>query len=748
MVLAPKCLTLIFLSVLSVVDGQRPTNKEWKEQRAADNKKAAEDAADAGKRSAVDKVIAMLEELSEKVQAEGEEEAASYNKFACFCKDNQRDRTQSIKENKDAKEELSAAINKLSAGRKEDDKTIAGLEKDIEDTEKEMKKATEDNEKEVKKYTESEADLSFAIESIQNALQTLKASKPSLLQVKSASDSVREAIAMADALGLGVDTLQGPAVALLQDVPVEMENYKFHSGGVIETIEKLLGTFRGKKAKLDEEEVKRVQEHTMKMQENTDKVKAKNVKLTDTTKAREDKIAEIAESSQKLTIASSDLLDDQIYLKDLYEMCNKKAETWDKRSKVRADELSALTAAITIIKGAVLEKTSRATLRLAQRGVTIRLAEAMASDEASMDAVEEAVEEKEAQSSPALAFLQRRSATKHNPEHGGDEAVDRISKLLRTVAGKTKSTLLTGLATEISTGKPKGMEKIKTLIEELINRLQAEAANEATQKGWCDKSLADANQKQVSTRSTVDELNDSMAKLEADRKLLSEMLDKLADEIQELNDAQDEADKLRKKENGENKNTVKEAEEGQKAVESAIDILEKFYKGAAKNKDEKPNAKVDAPDAGFEGGEAYKGDQSAATGVLGMLDVIKSDFVRTIKETKQAEEEAEQDYKAFTDETTTSLKEKEAIEKARKKEKSDADSKFDKQTETLGKKMDLLVTTVEELLELKKACIDTGMSYEEREARRAEEIAALRKALCILTAYASYGPNAAEYDQC
>merc|ERR1719482_1187148 len=94
----------------------------------------------------------------------------------------------------------------------------------------------------------------------------------------------------------------------------------------------------------------------------------------------------------------------------------------------------------------------------------------------------------------------------------------------------------------------------------------------------------------------------------------------------------------------------------------------------------------DAPDAGFEGGEAYKGDQSSATGVLSMLDVILSDFVRTIKETEKAEEEADQDHQAFTQETTTSLKEKEAIEKARKKEKSDADAKFDKDKESLDKK--------------------------------------------------------------
>merc|ERR1719401_1990408 len=138
--------------------------------------------------------------------------------------------------------------------------------------------------------------------------------------------------------------------------------------------------------------------------------------------------------------------------------------------------------------------------------------------------------------------------------------------------------------------------------------------------------------------------------------------------------------------------------------------------------------------------EAYKGDQSGAGGVVGMLEVIKSDFVRTIKETEKAEDEAEQDHKTFTAETTASQKSKEESEKAKKKEKSDLDKEFDAEKDNLDKKTDTLVTTIEELIELKKTCVDTGMSYEERVERREDEIASLRKALCILTQYASYGP--------
>jgi len=373
----------------------------------------------------------------------------------------------------------------------------------------------------------------------------------------------------------------------------------------------------------------------------------------------------------------------------------------------------------------------------------VKLAQAVAHSEEAMDAIEADAEEHS--HSRAANFLQRRMVSRHqDPEEAGKQA---IIKLLRSKGDQLKSTLLASLATQIA-GDP--FKKIKTLIEELIKRLQAESAAEATQKGWCDKSMSDANQKKTDAAQAIEELNDSMAKLEATRAELKEDLAQLADEIKDLKDAQKKADDVRKEEKAENADTVKAAKEGKAALEKAMDILDKFYKSAAKEKvsfSQVRGPADDAPDAGFKN-EAYKGDQSGAEGVMGMLEVIKGDFVRTIKETEKAEDEADQDHQTFTAETKASVKSKEATEKAKKKEKSTADSDFDADKESLKKKTDLLVTTIEELLELKKACVDTGMSYEERVERREDEIESLRKALCILAAYQQYGPDAASYDTC
>jgi len=648
--------------------GQRPTNKEWKEKRAAEDASKASAAADQSKMAAVDKVVTLLEDLQGKVLSDGEEEAASYNKFACFCKDGQREKTKTIKEGKDEKDSLIAAINKLADGRKADDKTITGLEKDIKTLNDDMGTETADNAKEVGKHAAEAADLSGAISGIEDAMKSLKATKPSLLQLRSASDNLQSALAMADALGLAdVDALQGAATAMLQQAPgVEMENYKFHSGGVIDMLEKLLKTFRGKKNTADSTEVKRMQEHQMLMQTKTDTVTAKTLETANTQKSRDDKISNIAESSQSLTTTSANLLDDKAYLNELYSLCNGKAKTWDQRSQVRADELSAITAAITIVKGAVSEKTSKGSLRLAQSGVSVKLVEVLAHDEDALESMEADAETQE--DSRPSSFLQRRMSS--SPEDSR-QVVAKISELFRSKGGQLKSTLLTSLSSQITTTAPKGMEKIKTLITELIKRLQAEASNEATQKGWCDKSTTEANQKKVSASATITELNDSLAELEADRSLLKEALAKLTDEIKELKDAQTEADNLRKEEKTENANTVKEAKAGQTAVEEAIGILDKFYKDAAKEKvafaQSAKGPADDAPDAGFKNDEAYKGAQAGGEGVLGMLEVIKSDFVRTVKETEKSETEAGNDHTAFTDTTTTSKKEKEAAETAKKK---------------------------------------------------------------------------------
>merc|ERR1719408_45553 len=119
-------------------------------------------------------------------------------------------------------------------------------------------------------------------------------------------------------------------------------------------------------------------------------------------------------------------------------------------------------------------------------------------------------------------------ATKVQPKDDGRQAV---IDLLNSQGKKLKSTLLTSLANKISVDH---FAKIKKLISELIEKLLQEAANEANQKGWCDKAIADAEQKRDDAVDKTDDLNAEMAKLEARRDKLTEEIATLTEDIAKL----------------------------------------------------------------------------------------------------------------------------------------------------------------------------------------------------------------------
>merc|ERR1719377_155316 len=80
----------------------------------------------------------------------------------------------------------------------------------------------------------------------------------------------------------------------------------------------------------------------------------------------------------------------------------------------------------------------------------------------------------------------------------------------------------------------------------------------------------------------VASLNTALSENEAKRDKLAEEIAKLTTELAELTCSLEKTTKMRNDESAENAATVKEAEEGKAAVEEAIDILNKFYKTAAK----------------------------------------------------------------------------------------------------------------------------------------------------------------------
>merc|ERR1719420_1715678 len=90
----------------------------------------------------------------------------------------------------------------------------------------------------------------------------------------------------------------------------------------------------------------------------------------------------------------------------------------------------------------------------------------------------------------------------------------RVVDLLKTRAATLHSQHLVALASEISASP---FDKITKLIQELIERLLQEAADEANHQGWCNKELTEAKEQRKRKALAVKELNDELALNEARR---------------------------------------------------------------------------------------------------------------------------------------------------------------------------------------------------------------------------------------
>merc|ERR1719326_2638916 len=237
------------------------------------------------------------------------------------------------------------------------------------------------------------------------------------------------------------------------------------------------------------------------------------------------------------------------------------------------------------------------------------------------------------------------------------------------------------------------VSSVKKLIQELIEKLVTEAAEQATKKGWCDTEMGKAESSRNSQMATIMQLNAEGAGLEATMEQLTEEIATLTTEIAELNDALTKTTKERTDEKAENTDTLDKAKEGLAAVKDAYDVLASFYKGAGKAKVSLVQVKAspvaeDAPGSGQAG--AYKGNQAKGGGILAMLEVIISDFERTIKVTTKSEKEAAEEFTKFERTTKASIASKETTKSNDEFELKSTDASISEGMDDLGKHQKML----------------------------------------------------------
>jgi len=695
--------------------------------------------ADFGKVTPVEKVITLLEDLEAEVKEEGTKEAGTYDEYACFCKTTTETKSDSIMNGQDT-------IDTLSAGIAEDTATVAGKKTELQAKKKEIEELSTEFDsivasclKEAAEFEAEMADLTKACNSLDKALQAVRASKgggASLLQSNSTlRDEVGSTLAIAEAMSLVEAPKRRDVLAFMQGRRVDPDSpeYKFHSDGIITLLEKLKTEFDGKKSETQSEMEKATQICTDSKAELTGEIDGAKGEISSLETDIDTLKMKIAEDRGSLVEAEDMLKDDKVYLKDLTAQCETSAAEWDQRSQARGQELEVLAQALTIIrdggedgKKSVKDLETDAGLRSAGDGAT--------TTEANIGAIQRRVQlrvaprhEQAARRAPP-SFLQQgsRSASLRSTS----SSLLQAEELLRDAGIKLKSAALTAVAASL---RKDPFAKVKTMIQDLIVRLLDEAKKEATKQGFCDTELGKAYK-------TRDFRLDDAKKLAAELGLLRSKNDTLGEEIVQLEEALpvlrdtlNQTAQLRAQEKVENMDRIKVSKEGYASVTEAIVLLKTYYKSKANAFLQARASPVDEDTQGPGFSGSYRGKADGARGIVGLLEVIKSDFDRAVRTTREEEEKAQRDFVEFEQTSKEDIAGKEKSLELKQEDQSMTISSIEKGVEKLTTTQGLVDEAIKTVEDLKPMCLDMGQDYQTRVQKREEEIAALKQAITILT---------------
>mmetsp|Transcript_2051 Transcript_2051/g.4877 ORF Transcript_2051/g.4877 Transcript_2051/m.4877 type:complete len:748 (-) Transcript_2051:47-2290(-) len=688
----------------------------------------------------VQKVVTMLERMQEELESEGRKEAETYNEYACFCKDMTAEKSGDIVSQTTSKEEIEGDLATHSTDRDNKLKDIEDNEKDIKSTQADLDEERKEWKEFVEQYEKEHKEISDAVAALSEVKTKLTAMKEhvtseggtALLQkllplVKSASRLRRVRLHAASVAAL---QRKGDGDEAVLDVPDS--DYEFKGGDILTTIEGLKTDFETSKTDMEADFTTKEDAHKEAVQGFKDSLETLNDTLADNKQQLADINKDLAADQKKLTLTSASLHDDQEYLVELTKQCNAKAELWSQRSGMRAEELGALVEAIDIIKGKVSDKDD---VNQEGHGKRVLLQKRAAARRPESSRVTERLDGSLIMPSIPFPATFLQTAGTHNKRisllrRGPDAAREAVLTLLRSKAEVLHSPQLSALA-EAASSDP--FAKIKTLIQQMIERLLAEAGDDAEHTGWCNTEMEKTKTKRAHASEHTERLSAEIHELEANRDSLEKANHTLTVELEELRVVLANATDTRAEEKSENAEAIADAKEGKEAVSKAITTLKRFYKKAAKAKSFViiGGPSDDAPAGGFD--SEYGGAQGKASGVIGMLEVIESDFERTITETQKAEKQSREEFVELRKQSNISIRQKETTKSRVVADLAETKIALSDHVDDLKEQQGLLNAAIRELEKLKPACVDLGkVSPEERAAAREEEIQALRQALCIL----------------
>jgi chromosome segregation ATPase len=633
----------------------------------------------------VGKVVQLLSDMQSKIISEGEEAQKSYAKASEWCEERSKNLGFEIKTAKAQIESLKALIEEQTALGSSLTSKVESLAAGISTDEADLKAATDIRTKEATDFAAQEKELTEVVDTLQRAIGLLEREMQkggaSLMQVTGAKTIAQamDVLVHASAINLA-DAKRLTALVQAQDTEDDTSFgapaatvYESHSGNIVDTLENLLEKAEEQLGTARKQETSAAHNFGMLKQSLEDEIKFASKDMAAAKKGIAQSAEKKANAEGDLDVTTKSLKGDGGSLDDLHQTCMTKAQDFEAETKSRGEELKALADA----KKVISETTGGATK------LSYGLNQA--------------------------SFLQMSSSM----DLASFEAVHYVRNLARKVKSRELEQLASRMASAMQIGADTAdgpFDKVKGLIADMIKRLEAEAQSDASHKAYCDKELGESMAKKDDKTSTISKLSAKIDQMSSRSAQLKEEVAGLNKALADLAAATAEMDQMRQQEHKDFVKNKAEMQQGLEGIKMALKVLREYY----------------ALD------KAHSAAEGAGSNVIGLLEVVESDFSKGLAEMTATEDTAQATYDTETKENEIEKTTKDADVAYKTKESAGLDKAVADTTSDRSGEQAELDAVNEYLSTLDKTCVERAETYSQRKERFEAEIAGLKEALRIL----------------
>lgn len=650
-------------------------------------------------------VISLLNDLQAKITKEGEAELKAFNEYAAWCHDYSRNTQNEIKAATAQRGRLEAQLAELGANIEVADAKIGDLAASISSGGKELQDATEIRTKEAADFVAAERELVEATDVLDRAIAVLhremNKNPAALMQIDTSNMAklMQSLSTVIDAAAFSTADRQTLSALVQSRQEADSDEgdlgapaaavYKTHSTNIFDVLQDMQEKAMTQLSKLRRAEVNARHNFNMLKQSLEDQIAADNRELSDTKTAK-------ASAKESQAVATGDLGGTMKDLKALQgalaagdQTCKQFASDHEATVAARSAELKVIGDALHILTST----TSGA------EGQTYSLLQVK---------------------------------VKSNLRSHGDLVKSEVLVLVKRLAKEHHSAALAQLASRVAAVMRSGdsqdvFAKVKRLIKDLIDKLEAEANSDSQEKAFCDEELAN-------TKAKKEELDDDVAKLTTkldqavarSAQLKADVKD-LQAELAALAKSQLEMNQMRADTHADFVQAKADLEKGLNGVRRAIEILRDYYA-----KDTATMVEVGSIMQQPARPEMHTAAVGAGNSIIGILEVVESDFASDLAKEEIQEDDAQASHEKVTQENAITKTVKDQSIKYKTSEFKTLDKNINELSTDRRTTNTELDAVLEYYSQLKARCIAKPETYETRRDRRAAEIEGLKRALEIL----------------